>query len=69
MDQALFISSTSDGRAPALDLFMAALSDVQIWKPILVVVGLYALIFLGFKGRAFVLCVLVSSGARRREWS
>lgn len=39
---------------------MAALSDVQIWKPILVVIGLYALIFLGFKGRAFVLCVLVT---------
>lgn len=39
---------------------MAALSDVQIWKPLLVVLGLYALIFLGFKGRAFVLCVLVT---------
>ena len=36
---------------------MAAVSDVEIWKPLLIIVGLYALIFLGFKGRAFVLCV------------
>ena len=36
---------------------MAVLSDVQIWKPLLVALGLYALIFLGFKGRAFVLCI------------
>jgi len=36
---------------------MAAVSDVEIWKPLLVVIGLYALIFGGFKGRAFVLCV------------
>ncbi len=39
---------------------MAALSDVQIWKPLLVVLGLYALIFCGFKGRAFVSCVVVT---------
>ena len=39
---------------------MAALSDVQIWKPLIVVLGLYALIFLGFKGRALVLCILVT---------
>ena len=43
-----------------LDLFMAALSDVQIWKPLIVVLGLYALIFLGFKGRALVLCIVVT---------
>ena len=36
---------------------MAAVSDIEIWKPLLVVIGLYALIFGGFKGRAFVLCV------------
>ena len=39
---------------------MGVLSDVQIWKPFLVVIGLYALIFLGFKGRAFVLCVALT---------
>ena len=36
---------------------MAAISDVEIWKPLFVVLVLYALIFGGFKGRAFVLCV------------
>ena len=39
---------------------MAVLSDIQIWKPVLVVIGLYALIFLGFKGRAFVLCIALT---------
>ena len=39
---------------------MAALSDVQIWKPLLIVIGLYALIFGGFKGRALVLCIAVT---------
>ncbi len=39
---------------------MAAISDVQIWKPLLIVLVLYALIFRGFKGRAFVLCVAIT---------
>lgn len=39
---------------------MAAMSDVDIWKPLLVLVVLYALIFRGFKGRAFVFSVLVT---------
>lgn len=39
---------------------MAAVSDVEIWKPLLVLIGLYALIFCGFKGRAFVLCAVVT---------
>ena len=60
MDQALFHLINERWTSPALDLFMAALSDVQIWQPLLVAVGLYALIFCGFKGRAFVLCVLVT---------
>jgi undecaprenyl-diphosphatase len=60
MDQALFHLINQRWTSPALDLFMAALSDVQLWKPILAVTGLYALIFLGFKGRAFVLCLLLT---------
>ncbi len=39
---------------------MAAISNVEIWKPLLVLLVLYALIFRGFKGRAFVLTVLLT---------
>ncbi len=39
---------------------MAAISDVQIWKPLLIGLVLYALFFGGFKGRAFVACVAVT---------
>ncbi len=57
MDQAVFHFINEEWTGPALDLFMAALSDVGIWLPLLIVLGLYALIFGGFKGRAFVLCL------------
>lgn len=39
---------------------MAVMSNSEIWKPILILIALYALIFRGFKGRAFVLCVAVA---------
>jgi undecaprenyl-diphosphatase len=60
MDQAIFHLINERWTSAPLDLFMAAISDVEIWKPLLVVVGLYALIFRGFKGRAFLLCVAVA---------
>ena len=60
MDQAVFKLINEQWTSPVLDLFMAAISDVQIWKPLLIVVVLYALIFGGFKGRAFVVCVGVT---------
>ena len=60
MDQALFHLINEQWTSPALDLFMAALSDVGVWKPLIVVLVLYALIFRGFKGRAFVLCIVVT---------
>ncbi|MEY2521180.1 MAG: hypothetical protein QOF24_2939, partial [Verrucomicrobiota bacterium] len=44
----------------ALDLFMAAMSNVEIWKPVLIALVLYALVFMGFKGRAFIFCLLVT---------
>jgi len=62
MDQALFHLINQEWTSPALDLFMAAISDVAIWKPLLVILVLYALIFGGFKGRAFVLCVGITLG-------
>lgn len=38
---------------------MAAISNVEIWKPVLIALVVYALIFMGFKGRVFVFCLLV----------
>jgi len=60
MDQALFHLINERWTSPALDLFMAAISDVDIWKPLLIVLVLYALIFGGFKGRAFLVCVAIT---------
>ena len=57
MDQFLFHLINEQWTHPALDLFMAAVSDVEIWKPLLIVLGLGALVFLGFKGRAFIVCL------------
>ncbi len=57
MDQTLFHLINERWTNPALDLFMAAISNVEIWKPLIVLVVLYALIWGGFKGRALVFCV------------
>jgi len=57
VDQFLFHLINEQWTHPALDLFMAAVSDVEIWKPLLIVLGLGALVFLGFKGRAFIVCL------------
>ena len=43
-----------------LDLFMAAISNVNIWTPLIALLVLYAVIFGGFKGRALVFCVGVA---------
>lgn len=56
MDQSLFHLINEQWTHPALDLFMAAISNVNIWKPFIVVLVLYPLIFGGFKGRTLVLC-------------
>jgi undecaprenyl-diphosphatase len=60
MDQAVFHLINEQWTSPGLDLFMAAMSNVEIWKPLLIGIVLYALIFGGFKGRAFVFCVLIA---------
>ena len=39
---------------------MAAISNVDIWKPAIVLLVLYALIFCGFKGRALVFCAALA---------
>jgi len=60
MDQAIFHLINERWTHPALDLFMAAVSDVEIWKPLLAVLAVCALIFLGFKGRAFIICLALA---------
>ena len=60
MDQALFHFINERWTSPALDLFMAAISDVEIWKPVFIGLAIYALVFMGFKGRAFIFCLLVT---------
>ena len=60
MDQFIFHLINERWTSPVLDLFMAAISDVEIWQPVLIGLVVYALIFMGFKGRAFVFCLLVT---------
>jgi undecaprenyl-diphosphatase len=60
MDQVIFHLINERWTSPALDLFMAAISNVEIWKPVLIALVVYALVFTGFKGRAFVFCLLVT---------
>ena len=60
MDQWLFHLINEQWTHPALDLFMAAISDIEIWKPFLAVLALCVVIFMGFKGRAFIVCLVVA---------
>jgi membrane-associated phospholipid phosphatase len=60
LDQTLFHLINQQWTSPVLDLFMAAFSDSEIWRPLFVAVGLSALLFGGFKARAFVICLVVS---------
>ena len=60
MDQALFHLINERWTHPILDLFMAAISNIDIWKPVFVLVGLAFLVWGGFHGRAFIFCLLVS---------
>jgi undecaprenyl-diphosphatase len=57
VDQTIFHLVNQQWTSPALDLFMAAISNVDIWKPLILLAVLYPLIFGGFKGRALVFCV------------
>src|SRR5215468_7195638 len=60
MDQSLFHLINQQWTSPALDLFMAGLSDSQIWRPFLVAIGICTLLFGGFKARAFVICLVIA---------
>jgi undecaprenyl-diphosphatase len=60
MDQAIFHLINERWTHPALDLFMAAVSDVEIWKPLLIVLAVCVVIFTRFKGRAFIICLALA---------
>jgi undecaprenyl-diphosphatase len=60
MDQQLFHLINEQWTNPVLDLFMAAISDADVWKPLLVVVIFAALAFGGFQARACVFCLLIT---------
>jgi undecaprenyl-diphosphatase len=60
MDQSLFHFINQQWTSRFLDLFMAAVSDSEIWKPLFIALGVGALFFGGFKARAFVICLVLS---------
>lgn len=60
MDQTIFHLINERWTNPALDLFMAAISNVEIWKPLVILTILIALIFGGFRARACIICMLLS---------
>jgi len=57
LDQSLFHLINEQWTHPALDLFMAAISNIDIWRPFIALLALYGLIFGGFKGRALIFCI------------
>lgn len=60
MDQTLFFVINEQWTNSVLDLFMAALSDAEIWRPLFVAIGISVLLLGGFKARAFVICLVLS---------
>ena len=60
MDQSLFHLINEEWTSPALDLFMAALSNGEIWKPLFIGIAFAALFFGGFRARAFIVCLLLA---------
>ncbi|MBO0695711.1 MAG: phosphatase PAP2 family protein [Verrucomicrobia bacterium] len=60
MDQSIFHFINQQWTSPALDLFMAALSDSKIWEPVFIAIGVSALFLGGFRARAFVVCLVLS---------
>jgi len=60
LDQTLFHLINQQWTSSVLDLFMAAVSDTEIWRPLFVAIGVSAFLFGGFKARAFVICLVLS---------
>ena len=60
MDQQLFNLINERWTSAALDLFMAAISDADVWKPLIVVFIFAALLLGGFRARACICCLLLT---------
>jgi undecaprenyl-diphosphatase len=60
MDEAIFHVINERWTNSAVDLFMAAISDAEIWKPFLILAVLAVAIFGRFKGRACIVCLLIT---------
>ena len=69
MDQTLFHLINERWTNPFLDLFMAAFSDSEIWKPLLIIIGLAMLILGGFRERACLVCLLIALLIAQRNTS
>jgi undecaprenyl-diphosphatase len=60
LDEAIFHAINGRWTNPVLDFVMAALSDAEIWKPILILVALAVIIVGGFRARACIVCMLLT---------
>src|ERR1035437_10075280 len=60
MDEAILQLINQRWTNPVLDLLMASLSASEIWKPLLILIVLLALVFGRFKARACLVCLLHS---------
>lgn len=60
MDQSVFHLINERWTNPVLDLFMAAVSDADVWKPLLIIVIFAALVFGGFRARTCIACLLIT---------
>ena|SRR5438477_3396716 len=60
MDQTLFHLINERWTSPVLDLFMAAVSDADVWKLLLIIIISAALVFGGFRARACIFCLLIA---------
>jgi undecaprenyl-diphosphatase len=60
LDQQLFLFFNAERGLPLLDLVLAVLSSFDFWLPFLIGAGLLVLWRGGFRGRAMLVCLLVS---------
>src|ERR1700719_240218 len=61
MDQTVFHLINERCTSPALDLFMAVVSDADVWKPLLIIIIFAPLIFSGFRARTCIFCLLITT--------